>query len=615
MEIFVLFLKVYISFLILNFLQVVNSNKFEYLTELGPSRLANFDGLASQTLFQWPNQHNSEFVIKLLVTRNQSGVGLNTICPDTNVNILIRQDGIPVSNPYHTQSPESTLDHQYGVLYSGNFSFPSINSSISHFVNVSTTLSLKTSNVFVSLFLLHDEDVAIPLSGLTKDCKFYGDVTVFRKLMNISQSTFENDIMNMSNVVKLKRQKLSLFDVHYITPSPIYYIKNNEVKTFRWNVYPLTDSGGNLFISITNYVANNASANSTLIGCLIRDIKVFRNQSCDGGYLISINNYNNTRKWTIPYPQSGSWFLHLYLEDSLIESVAVVIDIRVISCIESCHSNKKQGKCNLYQQDEILYTACSCKANWQGVACTDDTNIITYNQLLLRTLLLVLSNLIFLFCSFLAISRKFYAESFVYFYVFFMSSFYHACDQPGIIVFCLLPYDTLQFCDFLASISAIWFTFVLIARLHCPKFESWLHAFGCLGVASLVSYDRFSLWSFLIPILIGCIVVFTNWILVCKNTQKCFPGKRVMVFSILPGLLFAITGFLLYAFVETESNYYITHSIWHISMAIAVLFLLPSNCKPENSNYNVEVNYATVEHLSMSTSRVNISDQVCLPIS
>ena len=138
-----------------------------------------------------------------------------------------------------------------------------------------------------------------------------------------------------------------------------------------------------------------------------------------------------------------------------------------------------------------------------------------------------------------------------------------------------------------------------------------------LRLPSLHAYtdDRFSLWSFLIPILIGCIVVFTNWILVCKNTRKCFPGKRVMVFSILPGLLFAITGFLLYAFVETESNYYITHSIWHISMAIAVLFLLPSNCKPENSNYNVEVNYATVEHLSMSTSRVNISDQVCLPIS
>ncbi len=46
--------------------------------------------------------------------------------------------------------------------------------------------------------------------------------------------------------------------------------------------------------------------------------------------------------------------------------------------------------------------------------------------------------------------------------------FYHACDQPGVTVMCIMDYDTLQFCDFLGSVVSVWVTIVCMARLLDP---------------------------------------------------------------------------------------------------------------------------------------------------
>lgn len=61
----------------------------------------------------------------------------------------------------------------------------------------------------------------------------------------------------------------------------------------------------------------------------------------------------------------------------------------------------------------------------------------------------------------------------------------------------------------------------------------------------------------------------------CTLEKGCYPKVRVWLIQILPGTVSALTGLALYSFLETEENYYYTHSIWHILMATAILFLLP----------------------------------------
>ena len=51
--------------------------------------------------------------------------------------------------------------------------------------------------------------------------------------------------------------------------------------------------------------------------------------------------------------------------------------------------------------------------------------------------------------------------------------------------------------------------------------------------------------------------------------------KRFLL--VIPGFLLALAGLVLFAFCETDENYWYTHSLWHILIASSILFFLPHN--------------------------------------
>ncbi len=132
-------------------------------------------------------------------------------------------------------------------------------------------------------------------------------------------------------------------------------------------------------------------------------------------------------------------------------------------------------------------TACSCTyiSGYKGFGCTDASKATSEIDLLAATLLLCLSNLLFLPAVGLAIYRGFYTESFIYFANMVFSTvsdstcyevttdatvnnnffqLFHACDQD-VFSFCLMKYTVLQFCDSYTATMAYWVTVLAMGGL------------------------------------------------------------------------------------------------------------------------------------------------------
>uniref|UniRef100_A0A803SN20 EGF-like domain-containing protein n=1 Tax=Anolis carolinensis TaxID=28377 RepID=A0A803SN20_ANOCA len=247
-------------------------------------------------------------------------------------------------------------------------------------------------------------------------------------------------------------------------------------------------------------------------------------------------------------------------------------------CINDCGPF---GQCKLMRTNNYLYAACECKAGWSGWGCTDNADAFSYGFQLLSTLLLCLSNLMFVPPVAIALRSNYLLEAAVYIFTMFFSTFYHACDQPGIVVFCIMDYDVLQFCDFLGSLMSVWVTVIAMARLQ-PVIKQVLYLLGAMLLSMALQLDRHGLWNLLGPSLFALGIMAIAWTARSIRRRHCYPPTwQRWLFYLLPGALIAASAVLLYAFVETEENYFYIHSIWHMLIAGSVGFLLPPRAKAE----------------------------------
>ncbi|KAM9591496.1 transmembrane protein 8B-like [Morphnus guianensis] len=246
-------------------------------------------------------------------------------------------------------------------------------------------------------------------------------------------------------------------------------------------------------------------------------------------------------------------------------------------CINDCSI---YGQCKLLRTNNYLYATCECKAGWNGWGCTDNAEAFSYGFQLLSTLLLCLSNVMFVPPVAIAVCSHYLLEAAIYIFTMFFSTFYHACDQPGIVVFCIMEYDVLQFCDFLGSLMSVWVTIIAMARLQ-PVVKQVLYLLGTMLLSMALQMDRHGLWNLLGPSLLALGIMAIAWTARTIWRRHCYPLTwKCWAFYLCPGALIAAAAMLLYAFVETEENYFYIHSIWHLLIAGSVSFLLPPRAKP-----------------------------------
>ncbi|KAF1640096.1 UNVERIFIED_CONTAM: Transmembrane protein 8B, partial [Eudyptes robustus] len=312
--------------------------------------------------------------------------------------------------------------------------------------------------------------------------------------------------------------------------------------------------------------------NATVFGCLNHEVPLMSADNASitckteslAGFLLSVNTTASLSHLRIPYPQTGSWYLSLRslcatehgFEPCTNVTAEVYLRAYLSPCIDDCGI---YGQCKLLRTNNYLYAACECKAGWNGWGCTDNAEAFSYGFQLLSTLLLCLSNVMFVPPVAIAVRSHYLLEAAIYIFTMFFSTFYHACDQPGIVVFCIMEYDVLQFCDFLGSLMSVWVTVIAMARLQ-PMVKQVLYLLGAMLLSMALQMDRHGLWNLLGPSLFALGIMAIAWTARTIRRRHCYPPTwKRWAFYLCPGVLIAAAAVLLYTFVETEENYFYIH--------------------------------------------------------
>ncbi|VVD00981.1 unnamed protein product [Leptidea sinapis] len=316
-------------------------------------------------------------------------------------------------------------------------------------------------------------------------------------------------------------------------------------------------------------------------------------------------------KVIIPYPESGTWYLTFRLfgdkvvcpcrkfdngtkyyvetnpsrrvegtdilandtrEGGTEGNATVVLSISSTSCINGRCSN--DGACGLNTFGGLVMSFCSCSAGFGGWDCSDDSRMDTKIYMLVSVLLLTLSNILFLFSIYAACIRYYYTEAMMYAFTMVFSTFYHACDAPAQVAYCIVRGNILQFGDFYCGLMSFWVT-LLAMCIITDKLRSSLQLIGAIVVALLTTWNMHSFVSFLLPVAVGVTVLLISWYLDYRKTKRMLYHSSYYRRYFPLGVILVSVGLISYAFLQTEQNYKVVHSLWHMVIAVSVVFLLP----------------------------------------
>ncbi|CAK1550426.1 unnamed protein product [Leptosia nina] len=315
----------------------------------------------------------------------------------------------------------------------------------------------------------------------------------------------------------------------------------------------------------------------------------------------------------IPYPEGGTWYLTFRLfcdevvcpcptsdngtkyyvatstseGDSSIESstfsnitregetecnATIVLSISSTSCVNGRCSN--HGNCGLNTFGGLVMSYCSCSSGYGSWDCSDDSRMDSKAYMLVSILLLTLSNFLFLFSIYVASIRYYYTEAMMYAFTMVFSSFYHACDAPAQVAYCIIRGNILQFGDFYCGLMSFWVTLLAMSIIG-DKLRSTLQLTGAIVIALLTTWNMHSFVSFLLPVAVGVAILLASWYIDYSKSRYMRYPKSYYTRHLPLGIVLVSVGLICYAFLQTEQNYKIVHSIWHMIIALSVAFLLP----------------------------------------
>uniref|UniRef100_A0A674HM73 Transmembrane protein 8B n=1 Tax=Taeniopygia guttata TaxID=59729 RepID=A0A674HM73_TAEGU len=565
----------------------------DYFTRT-PRKLSPFRSFASIELFHFHIPEDTVIAVWNLITFKEQGGTFGDQCPDRSITVYFRSGAPSVINPLHTHFPRDTA-------VPGSFALTLTWTLPNRTTGVFNVTSPLPGDWFLAAHLPKDEG-KISVKGLYEECQYlFQPQLIVQRLVNIAV-LYPGHVTEQSMAPHNRSCLYKVFVPSYTSQVLVEVLRCRGAEgcplwlRVRAKAPPLHNSttldcqehtpcqlAQDLpFWQHWYYVL--VEKHPGVPGTVSFQVTVQLTESL-AGFLLSVNATASLSRLRIPYPQTGSWYLSLRslcatehgFEPCTNVTAEVYLRAYLSPCINDCGI---YGQCKLLRTNNYLYAACECKAGWNGWGCTDNAEAFSYGFQLLSTLLLCLSNVMFVPPVAIAVRSHYLLEAAVYIFTMFFSTFYHACDQPGIVVFCIMEYDVLQFCDFLGSLMSVWVTVIAMARLQ-PIVKQVLYLLGAMLLSMALQMDRHGLWNLLGPSLFALGIMAVAWTARTIRRRHCYPPTwKRWAFYLCPGALIAAAAVLLYAFVETEENYFYIHSIWHLLIAGSVGFLLPPRAKP-----------------------------------
>ncbi|KAK2583650.1 hypothetical protein KPH14_009585 [Odynerus spinipes] len=460
--------------------------------------------------------------------------------------------------------------------------------------------------------IINSTDVFVPFKPYPKTFHY-----VMLRLLSGNASRislqFENDTSADSNQVRsmsLIRKSLPeffFFDYEYRdendTKSMPFNLTSDGLTVLNFKIAGAYDVGGTVTVGMKMLdVDKTDKKNVFVVACV--SLGYYSNITAGGSCIRAQDvteadiyvNETGPAYVHIPFPEPGTWYVSLKsfcvegkckcaescLNGTICEncdclnscSIKVESSISSSPCVEGrCNSH---GKCMHYMSGGFVFSACHCTEGYRGFDCADGTYVLDNKDILVRLLMLTISNLAFIGSIYVAIRREYFTEAIVYTAVMFFSTFYHACEAgEGVYSICIMRLNVLQFCDFFNALLSIWVTLVAMASFG-PKLTAFFQILGAIVLAMSAEMDRTALWVFLLPAITGSALIGLSWGLRCRRRQTVrYPSRVYRTIFFPAGLLTVSLGLICYAFLQTRSNYHVVHSLWHICVAVAVIFLLP----------------------------------------
>ncbi|KAG9413864.1 hypothetical protein AC1031_013073 [Aphanomyces cochlioides] len=216
------------------------------------------------------------------------------------------------------------------------------------------------------------------------------------------------------------------------------------------------------------------------------------------------------------------------------------------------------------------YGQCECIYGYAGDFC--DTLFV--DNYVSKSYFLILSNLAILPAAAISFVKSLYVESFLFFSLGIISSFYHACDIKWL---CVVDYEYLQKLDFVFSFNSILLCLFHLSGIR-PRRKAVMQLVGFTLLVVLIAVNPTTMTNWFIIGGIGggqLLIAWTTYFIMARVIMGRRTKLRKIIFSFfflsdnfyLPilflGSVFWIAAVVCW-FLKKGPSYWMEHSLWHI---------------------------------------------------